>query len=305
MAAPDPFQAVEGQAAAASLLRRSVAAGRVAHAYAFVGPPGSGRKATALAFAKALLAADPATADRIDRGVHPDVALVVPTPPQKKDGAEGDGKGPLAIRIDAIREIERLAALRSARGSFKVFIVDEAERMTGATPQALLKTLEEPPPGTVIVLILTRVRGLPPTVLSRCQVVRFRPRPSPGMPALLPAGREDARERALEWLRALPASAAATVLEAGHAVGRERAEAEALVEACWLWYRDCLCAQAGAGAGRLVFGERALDRGAAAPAERLFDGLGACREAWHALQGNVSPRLTVETLLARLSGLAA
>jgi DNA polymerase-3 subunit delta' len=302
---PDPFDTVEGQEAAVSLLRRAVAADRVAHAYAFVGPPGSGRKPAALAFAKALLGADAATAGRIDRGAHPDVALVVPTPPQRKEGAEGDGKGPLAIRIEAIREIERLAALRSARGAWKVFIVDEAERMTGSAPQALLKTLEEPPARTVIVLILTRVRGLPLTVLSRCQIVRFRPRPEPGVPALLPAGREELRERALGWLVTAPASSAARVLEAGQAIGRDRDEALALVEAYWLWYRDLLCAHAGA--GHLVFGERARERGtdAAADPDRALEGLGACREAWYALQGNVSPRLTVETLLARLLGLAA
>lgn len=305
MTADDPFRDVHGQEAAVALLRRSVAAGRVAHAYAFVGPPGSGRKAAALGLAKALLAADPTAAGRIDRGVHPDVAVIAPTPPARKEGAEGEGKGPLAIRIDVIREIERLAALRVARGAHKVFVVDEAERMTGAAPQAFLKTLEEPPPRTVIVLILTRVRGLPPTVLSRCRVVRFRPRAEPGVPALLPAGREEARERVLGWLEGARAAGARGVLEAGAGVGRERTEAEALVEACWLWYRDLLCARGGAGAGLLVFGERARDGARADEPERLLDGLVACREAWHALQGNVSPRLTVETMLARLAGLAA
>ena len=52
-------------------------------------------------------------------------------------------------------------------------MLDEAERMTGDTPQAFLKTLEEPPPATVIILILPRARAVPATVLSRCQVVRF------------------------------------------------------------------------------------------------------------------------------------
>ena len=169
--ATDAFAEIRGQDEAVEVLRRAVAGDRVAHAYAFVGPAGSGRKATALAFAKALVApGDAGRAGRIDRGTCPDVRLIAPTPPEKNP------KGPLALRIEDIRELERLAALRPAEAAWKVFIVDDADRMTGPAPQAILKTLEEPPARTVIVLILSRLRALPATVLSRCQILRFRPR---------------------------------------------------------------------------------------------------------------------------------
>jgi DNA polymerase-3 subunit delta' len=158
----DPFAGIRDQDEAVTLLRRAVAGGRVAHAYAFVGPPGSGRKLTAMALARALVApAGGSAAARIERGVHPDVRLMQPTPP------ENNPKGPLALRIENVRTLERLAALRPAEAAWKVFIVDEAERMTVATPQAFLKTLEEPPVRTVIVLILSQLRALPPTVISR------------------------------------------------------------------------------------------------------------------------------------------
>jgi DNA polymerase-3 subunit delta' len=292
----DPFAAVAGQDEAVAVLRRAVQTGRVAHAYAFIGPPGSGRKAAALGLAKALHASDPTAAARIDRGVHPDVRVIAPTPPEDRP------KGPLAIRIDLIREVEKLASLRARANAVKVFVVDDAERMTGSAPQAFLKTLEEPPASTVIVLILTRLRGLPPTVLSRCQVVRFRPRPAAGAVALLPDGGAEGRAKALGLIEDARRGG---VVRAAEAVERDRGAAEQVVEACWLWYRDLLCAHAGAPASGLVFGDRARAAAGGTSAEQALAGVGACRDAWHALAGNATPRLTVEVMLSRLLGLAA
>jgi hypothetical protein len=277
------------------VLRRAVTGGRVAHAYAFVGPAGSGRKATALAFAKALAApGDPARAARIDRGTCPDVQVIAPTPPDKNP------KGPLALRIENVRELERAASLRPVESPWKVFIVDEAERMTGPAPQAFLKTLEEPPAHTVIILILSHVRALPATVLSRCQIVRFRPRVTAGVPALLPDGRGETYAAALSALAEVRGGHADAILRVGEALGRDRAAAETLVEACWLYYRDGLCREVGGDPGLLVLDEPGRDaprRGL----DELLRGLGACRDAWHALAGNVAPRLTVEVLLGRLA----
>jgi DNA polymerase III gamma/tau subunit len=187
-----------------------------------------------------------------------------------------------------------------------VFVVDDADRMTGATPEALLKTLEEPPSRTVIVLVMTRITALPATVLSRCQIVRFRPRMPAGARALLPDG---ADERYVPGLRALAEAeqgGADAILRAGEAVGRNRQAAEALVEACWLRYRDLLCRDAG-GDPRLDVLPADVARSARAAVagaprlDHLLRGLVACREAWQALQGNVSPRVTVEVLLSRLA----
>lgn len=309
------LETIEDQAEAVELLRRALEGGRVAHAWAFIGPQGAGRRTTALGFARALVApSGGASASRVDRGLHPDVHLLGPTPPA------GNPKGTPAIRVENIRELERLASLKPAEASWKVFIVDEAETMTGAAPQAFLKTLEEPPARTVIILVLSQVRALPATVLSRCQIVRFRPRTVEGTVALLPGGAGEDRQRALGWLAQAQSEGPEGILQIGETIGRDREAALTAVETCWLWYRDLLCSQGGAGSHLAVFGDAvraAGRRGAGAPpseaseiqgpdgGRRSLDGvvagLSACREAWQAIQGNVSPRLTVEVLLSRLT----
>jgi len=157
-------------------------------------------------------------------------------------------------------------------------------------------------------------------VLSRCQIVRFRPRAVEGAVALLPGGAGEDRARALGWLAQAQTRGVEAVLQIGEAVGRDREAALAVVEAWWLWYRDLLCAHGGGDARLAVFGDAvraAGRRGAGAPpseaseiqrpdgAQRSLDevvaGLSACREAWQAIQGSVSPRLTVEVLLSRLT----
>src|SRR2546422_5183 len=147
------LEAIAGQPRAVEQLSRALEGGRVAHAYAFVGPAGAGRFTTALAFASELLGAD------ATRG-HPDLHVVTPTPPES----------------NPIRELERRASLRPALAARRVLILDEAERMTDDAPQAFLKFLEEPPPATVVILILPRARAVPATVISRCQIVLFRAR---------------------------------------------------------------------------------------------------------------------------------
>ena len=292
--APDALNAIVGQEEAVVLLRRAVEGGRIAHAWAFIGPHGAGRRTTALGFAKALVApSGGAAASRVDRGLHPDVHLLGPTPPSS------NAKGTPAIRVENIRELERLASLKPAEAPWKVFIVDEAETMTGAAPQAFLKTLEEPPARTVIILVLSRVRALPATVLSRCQIVRFRPRAVEGAIALLPGGAGEDRARALGWLAQAQTRGAEAVLQIGEAVGRDREAALAVVETCWLWYRDLLCSKGDADSRFAVFSGRA--DGSGRSLDEVVAGLSACREAWQAIQGSVSPRLTVEVLLSRLT----
>jgi DNA polymerase III delta subunit-like protein len=255
------------------VLAHALAAGRVGHAYAFVGSPGAGRRTAARAFAGALLGA---------AGAHPDLHVIAATPPEDRP------KGPAAIRIDDIRALERAAALRPVRGPWKVFIVEDADRMTGDAPQAFLKTLEEPPPGTVIILILTRTRAVPATVLSRCQLVRFHSAPSPA------AAADRARVRAV--FQDVAAEGVDALFRHAQAVDRDRPRAEALLEAIWVWYRDLLRAKAGWGLDEEVAREaqgRELDE--------IFQGLALCREAWRALGVNVSPRLTLEVVLSRLA----
>ena len=274
---------ITGQPRAVDLLRRALASGRVAHAYAFIGPAGAGRMTTALAFAAELLG-NPSRQ-------HPDLHVIVPTPP------ESNARGPRAIRIGAIRELERQAALRPAMARRKVFILDEAERMTGEAPQAFLKTLEEPPAATVIILILPRARAVPATVLSRCQVVRFALRDDVGATA--------ARTQARELLAEVRAQGVEALFRRLDRLEREKAEA--LVDAYWLFCRDLLVAKGGA-PSLFVDGEHAEELTREAEGWTIDQILGVvdlCRQARESLLRNVAPRLTLEVVLSRLALRAA
>ena len=278
------LERIQDQPRAVELLRRALASDRVAHAYAFIGPPGAGRMTTALAFAEELLgsAARP----------HPDLHLIVPTPP------ESNPRGARAIRINAIRELERRAALRPAMARRKVFIIDEAERMTDDTPQAFLKTLEEPPAATVIILILPRARAVPATLLSRCQVVRFGARTDAGAAA--------ARAQAVEILAEVRAQGAEALFRRTDRLEREKAEA--LVDAYWLYCRDLLVAKTGAPSELLIDRERAEELAREAEGwtvDEIVAAVDVCRQARDALLRNVAPRLTLEMVLSRLALRAA
>ena len=322
---------IVGQSGAIALLQRAIALDRPAHAYAFVGPPGVGRRMTAVAFARALLC--PArgcgacgVCSRVAAGQHPDCQLIVPVPPRDNP------KGALAIRIEQVRELERAAALTPLESDRKVFILDEAERMTLPTAQALLKTLEEPPARTHLVLILANPRALPPTVLSRCQRVRFRPlaevdaarllegrgvaSDSSGLLARLTEGRPglalttdlDALRGRREAALTLAAAPPARIGSALDGAPMDRATVAAYLELYWSWYRDALCLAAGGSVTLLVHADqepalRAL--AARMPAPALVAALGRVKAAWVALEGNVNPRLALETALLGLGGAAA
>src|SRR5438034_1681214 len=289
------LEAIEDQPRAVELLQRALEGGRVAHAYAFVGPAGSGRTTTALAFAQALLCETSVGCGRCRPcvlavgGRHPDLHVVVPTPP------ETNPKGARAIRIGAIRELERQASLRPVMGRYKVFVLDDADRMTGESPQAFLKTLEEPPAQTVLILVLARARAVPATVLSRCQLVRFAPRRD---------AHGDVRADALELLAEVTEKGVEALFRRSQGFDRDRERAERVVDALWLFARDLLIARAGGPLGLLVNGGH-VDAIAREAERWTLDGILAiidlCREAREALAVNVTPRLTVEIVASRLA----
>jgi len=275
---------IADQPRAIELLRRALASDRVAHAYAFIGPSGAGRMTAALAFAAELLGSPSRQ--------HPDLHVIVPTPP------ESNPKGARAIRINAIRELERVAALKPVAARRKVFVLDEAERMTADAPQAFLKTLEEPPPATVIILILPRARAVPATILSRCQVVRFAARDD--------AGAAQARAQAREILAEAKAQGFEALFRRLDRVDREKAEA--LVDAYWLLCRDLLLARSGAPASLLIDADHAAELAREAEGwtiDQIVATIDLCRQAYDALLRNVAPRLTLEVLLSRLALRAA
>ncbi|HEX6767828.1 MAG TPA: DNA polymerase III subunit delta' [Candidatus Binatia bacterium] len=153
------------------LLRLALASGRLHHAYLFVGPEGIGKRTLAIALAKAVhcsvSAADfcgsCANCRRIAEGNHPDVRLIEPLAGKKE------------ISIQQVRDFERELNYRSFTGKRKIIIIDPATLMNLASQNALLKTLEEPPQDSLMVLIASSAGGLLPTVRSRCLRISFAP----------------------------------------------------------------------------------------------------------------------------------
>jgi DNA polymerase III subunit delta' len=292
------LEAIRDQPRAVELLRHALAGGRVAHAYAFVGPVGSGRMTTARAFAQALLCDTGQGCGRcrgcllVAEGQHPDLHVLVPTPPENRP------KGAPAIRIDAVRDLERQASLRPALGGRRVLILDGAERMTSETPQVFLKFLEEPPPGTVVILVLSNLRAVPATVISRCQIVRFQPRDGSRAGALV--------GEALALLQAARAEGTPALFRRTDRLDRDKAEG--LVDGCWLLCRDLALTRAGAPAALLSDAGHAEALGAEAAHwsdEGLRAAIETCRHARETLINNVTPRLTVEAVVGRLLTRAA
>jgi DNA polymerase-3 subunit delta' len=158
-------------------LLRAAASGQVHGAYLFEGPPGAGKRELALFFARLLLCKRPgpegacgachdcrllaASGGEGERPTHPDLHWV-------------DADGP-RIKIDAVRELKAALALTANEGGRRVGLIPEAEKLRAEAANALLKTLEEPPPDTVLILIATTSEGLPRTLRSRTLRLRLAP----------------------------------------------------------------------------------------------------------------------------------
>ncbi|PWG63245.1 DNA polymerase III subunit delta' [Sediminicurvatus halobius] len=159
------------QEAAWQRFTRALAQDRLAHALLLAGPAGTGKGQLARAMLARLLCTAP-TGDQAcgachgcrlrGGGAHPDCRLVLPE-------AEGSG----ALRIEAIRGLGEFLRLSSQYGGWRVALIEPAEAMTHGAANSLLKLLEEPPPGVVLLLVSHRPARLPPTVRSRCQLLRL------------------------------------------------------------------------------------------------------------------------------------
>lgn len=201
------FSAVAGHERTLTILRRAVLTGRIPHAYLFTGPPNVGKTLVAFELAKALNClniTDPgrvediepcdrcANCTAINHENHPDFMVIRPTEKLGRAGADEeeapselharqsesvDIEGAM-IRVADIRE--RLlphASLKRASARHKVYVICRPETMNDVAANALLKTLEEPPPATTFILCCANTGPLLQTIISRCQVARFHPVP--------------------------------------------------------------------------------------------------------------------------------
>ena len=165
---PGVFEEVVGQAHITRTLRNAIASGRIAHAYLFSGPRGVGKTTAARILAKCLNCADGPTitpcgscesCKGITTGSSVDVFEI--------DGASNNS-------VDNVREISESVRYVPSLGKYKVYIIDEVHMLSTAAFNALLKTLEEPPPHAIFIFATTEVHKIPATILSRCQRFDFK-----------------------------------------------------------------------------------------------------------------------------------
>lgn len=261
-------------------VRRAHADGRLAHALLLAGPRAAGADHFATGLASWLLceSADAArkpcgecrSCVQVAAGAHPNLMRLAP------------GEDKRDIAIDDVRDLIDRLHLSSHYGQAKIAVVSPADALNASGANALLKTVEEPPPATYVLFVAERWRALPATLRSRCQILRFAP-----PRAWAPEG-----EGAAEWSRALADAAEGRLQALRIAQGLKRDSAQFGLET-WLhtataWLRAL--ATPGRGAAPRGLGAEAV--------ARLCDDT---LEALRALERNGNPSLLVESIIIRLS----
>ena len=166
---PRTLAQVVGQEHITTTLANALATGRVAHAYLFCGPRGTGKTSTGRILAKAINCltnkghGEPCNSCSICKAVNEGRAL---------DLVEIDGASNTSV--DDVRELREKINFAPNLAQYKVYIIDEVHMLSNSAFNALLKTLEEPPPHAIFILATTEVHKIPPTILSRCQRFDFR-----------------------------------------------------------------------------------------------------------------------------------
>jgi DNA polymerase-3 subunit gamma/tau len=186
---PKTFDDVLGQDHVVRTLRNAIAQKRLAHAYLFVGPRGTGKTSTARILSKALNCTGGPKADfDPDEDVCIEIAEGRSLDVLEIDGASNNG-------VEQVRDLRESVRFAPARGQFKIYYIDEVHMLSNAAFNALLKTLEEPPPHVKFIFATTEANKILPTILSRCQRFDLRPIPTETIAAHLQhiAGEESIR----------------------------------------------------------------------------------------------------------------
>ena len=164
---PQNFEELVGQDYIKEILQNSIKNDKMAHAYIFTGPRGTGKTSTAKIFAKAVNCLNNKDGNPCGEcsvcktiGDSPDILEI--------DAASNNG-------VDEVRELIDNIKLANSELKYKVYIIDEVHMMTTSAFNALLLTLEEPPSNVIFILATTDIQNVPITIVSRCQVLNFKP----------------------------------------------------------------------------------------------------------------------------------
>lgn len=312
-------------------LMNAVASGHVVHAYLFAGPAGVGKATTARAFARALLCSQPVGGDacggcRTCRQAanrnHPDLYTLQPA------GA--------SIKIEQVRGMLRRIPYRSYQGGRKVFLIHQAELMTADASNCLLKTLEEPPGDTVIILISDQPQSLLPTILSRCQQCAFKSIPLPelteglvalhglepvkaGLAAAMAGGSmgkalayaagtfQTERSLAIRLAHDLDEAAPYEALMMAGQLAEQKEKVSAILELLKCWYRDLLVFKFTGETGLLYHLDHIdiIEREAGSfETGRLLEILEEIETTRKKFEANANTRLALDILFLHLAGRA-
>jgi DNA polymerase-3 subunit delta' len=339
-----PFSELQAQDRAVGALRSALRRGRLHHAYLLGGPEGVGKGTAARLLAQAANCEGPGAGSggladdacgtcgpcrKIARGTHPDVFLLEEERVMAKAGRwepKGGRTPSKEIVVDQVRDlVDHRLSLRRFEGRRRMVLIDPADAMNVQAQNALLKTLEEPPDDTTLVLVSSSPDALLPTIKSRCLRVAFAPLPEPVIRARLEAAGQppesarlaaalsggslsralglDAealadRRAALEGAASLSAADAGRWIAFAREHGEDREVAAGLGELLLVWWRDVLVAQAG-GAGLAIGELEPLTRRTATaltPAEALRR-RGLTERLLSALRQNATAPLAIERML--------
>jgi DNA polymerase III subunit delta' len=322
------FEEIAGHDRPVTILKRALANRTLAHAYLFSGEEGIGKRMTALALAAAVNCRNAGSSGgcgecpscrKVTALTHPDVHILA------SDGDE--------IKIDQVRQTQADLALKPFEGAKKILIVDGADSMNPSSANAFLKTLEEPPGETLIVLISPLPQSLLPTIRSRCQEIRFLPLPRPILAQALMRKRglseEDSwflaalaqgslgrglamdveqekavREELMALWSGLGHMNAGEVLAQAEVFSKDRDRLERLLDIGVEWLRDAIVFRVTGDERLLVHGQgkdRHLQWGEGVPLQRMLADMALFTTSSRLLERRVSAQLVAENLLLKLA----
>jgi len=320
-----------GQEKPLQMLLHSYRSSDVPHSILFTGARGVGKFTTAMWFTSLLLCEEPVESAspcgrcpacrKVAGGNHPDVRIISP-----------DAKT-LNIKIDQVRALQKEACYRSNEGSWKVFIVDEAHRLVDAAANSFLKILEEPPSRMVTILVTDNLHAVLPTIVSRCQIIRFTPISderlvdilmNKGIPedrsaiiahiargsvgrAIGLAEREnlwEGRKRTLALLASLGTSSPQAVLGRMERFPPGKEEAELAIEITLCWLRDLLMLKEQVKGGHLINNdcEKELSmQESALTYWQIVNSIDYAQEATDQLAHQITPALVLQRLFIQMN----